>query len=898
MIAPTRRLGYLVLLLTALGAGTALGPAKADAPDNGVDRPDHWPPRLGVLPDALPTPTYLRSPPAVIAIDVGRQLFIDDFLIERTDMARRFERPVEHPANPILKADREWEQADGAPMAIPYSGGVWCDPADGKFKAWYMGGYNKHLCYAESQDGVTWTKPQLDVVPGTNIVIPNGATESNTLWLDQNENDPRRRFKYFTHRGGAIGNLYYRASRDGIHDWTGELWKSGRCGDRSTVFYNPHRNRWVINIRESYPPDNRGRARRYWEVADINDPAAVAWPAQAQVPLWVTADRGLDAPNVRIGFAPQLYHLDCLAYESVLLGMFTILRGYFHADSSEGRLVDPGRPKHNDIGIGFSRDGFQWQRPDHAPFLALSETKGDWNWGNMQSVGGGLIVVGDQLLIYYSGRAGESRCGGNRLSFDAAGSTGVAVLRRDGFARMEATGGGKSLTTRPVRFLGKHLFVNVDAAAGELRAEVLDGEGCPIAPFTRENCHPVRVNKTLQQVTWDGAADLASLTGRPVRFRFHLSDGSLYAFWVSPEATGASHGYVGAGGPGFTSSRDTVGSAAYRGNRPPLANAGADRVVRSNGPGAARVSLDASRSLDNDGTLAAFEWREHGAPIAAGRTATIDLAEGRHTITLAVRDDAGAVGYDHVTVTVLPQAEPLPPRRRLALWLKADAITGLDDGAPVPSWPDSSGNGLDPAQTVAAKRPVWVRDAAHGQPAVRFDGKDDMLWTSYYRDLLFTSYNVSVFAVFRASGDPRARGLVSANWTSLGISSDRGASLVYATAYPLADGGIAWKNVHAARPGMVMPDRWALGSLIRSGDGAGQTRLFVDGVRNDDGAAIPYHSMNTERGAIGCLRGETGCWEGDIAEVLLYGEALTEPERSAVEIYLSRKYTLTRPPAH
>ena len=49
------------------------------------------------------------------------------------------------------------------------------------------------------------------------------------------------------------------------------------------------------------------------------------------------------------------------------------------------------------------------------------------------------------------------------------------------------------------------------------------------------------------------------MSGRPVRFRFQLTNGSLYAFWVSPDATGASHGYVAAGGPGFTGPRDTTG---------------------------------------------------------------------------------------------------------------------------------------------------------------------------------------------------------------------------------------------------------------------------------------------------------------------------------------------------
>jgi len=54
-------------------------------------------------------------------------------------------------------------------------------------------------------------------------------------------------------------------------------------------------------------------------------------------------------------------------------------------------------------------------------------------------------------------------------------------------------------------------------------------------------------------------ADLAAFAGagRHVRFKFHLTNGRLYSFWVSTEKTGASHGYVAAGGPGFGGPIDT-----------------------------------------------------------------------------------------------------------------------------------------------------------------------------------------------------------------------------------------------------------------------------------------------------------------------------------------------------
>jgi hypothetical protein len=61
-------------------------------------------------------------------------------------------------------------------------------------------------------------------------------------------------------------------------------------------------------------------------------------------------------------------------------------------------------------------------------------------------------------------------------------------------------------------------------------------------------------------VRWKEAEDLSAVAGRPVPFRFTLSKGRLYGFWVGPDASGASRGYVAAGGPLFTGAIDTVGS--------------------------------------------------------------------------------------------------------------------------------------------------------------------------------------------------------------------------------------------------------------------------------------------------------------------------------------------------
>ncbi|MGC9316806.1 MAG: LamG-like jellyroll fold domain-containing protein, partial [Armatimonadota bacterium] len=100
---------------------------------NGIRLPQTWPPRRERLTPDPVTPPYLLSPPEVMPIDVGRQLFVDDFLIEETTLSRTYHRPQFYEGNPILEPEEPWEWEGRGPMAIPHSGGVCFDPADGLF---------------------------------------------------------------------------------------------------------------------------------------------------------------------------------------------------------------------------------------------------------------------------------------------------------------------------------------------------------------------------------------------------------------------------------------------------------------------------------------------------------------------------------------------------------------------------------------------------------------------------------------------------------------------------------------------------------------------------------------------------------------------------------------------
>ncbi len=511
---------------------------------NGIVLPQEWPPPLKEWPKDPQAPFYLKNPPKVIPIDVGRQLFVDDFLIESTTLKRQCYQAEYYLGNPLhIDPESEKHNTNGD------SGGIWYDYTDGKIKVWYQ-----NLKLSTSDDGIHWQIPQFDVVPGTNKVVDN-PTGITAIGIDPDTKDPNHRYVFIhdvLYDPPGFCRYWYRFSGDGIH-WTERHPTDGDCGDRSTAFYNPFRQVWVFSIRMGWVGE---RQRRYWEVKDLEKGPYWKTDDYYSAPLWVGADsadvprhdvldgetdqRGFDIAR-KAGVDCQLYDLDCTPYESLLLGRFAI----WHGQPMDANGAN--RPKCNNVCLGFSRDGWSFSRPDRRAIFDTHDSYGeDGELRNIQPTCGGVLVMGDYLYMYTA----QPGC---RLS----------VLRRDGFCSMDAGEKMGELVTRPVKFTGKYLFVNVDDSKGSLRVAALDEAGKPIQGFAIKDCQVLSVNMTLQKVTWKGGDDLSALAGKPVRFKFELTSGQLYSFWVSPDSHshGASRGFT--GGPGFTAAMDTVGYRNY-----------------------------------------------------------------------------------------------------------------------------------------------------------------------------------------------------------------------------------------------------------------------------------------------------------------------------------------------
>lgn len=495
-------------------------------------------------------PLLLLFAVSLSAQSTGRQLFVDDALIETSDMTRVCHAPVYCRANPVLRADRPWELGyRGDPYAAPFSGGVWFDERDDKFKMWYSAGggktYGLVTCYAESTDGVKWEKPLLNVVPGTNIV-DNSEHDCVSVLLDKHETDPAKRYKMFAtvFNSPSSVSIHLKYSADGIH-WGPNVATSGEVYDRTGVYWDPFRGEYVLSLKTINGIYRR--ARNYLANADPELAVSLAHrtfdtESDKYIRYWFNADdqdpRNPMFPELR----PQIYNHEAIAYESLLLGYFTIWQGPENDECDRLQIQ-----KRNEVLVGWSRDGFNWDRSNRQPFHPVAADNEAWNAGNVQSVCGSPVIVGDSLYFYMSGRY-------NNPSWDSNFATGLATMRRDGFVSMDARGGAMhTLTTVPIECSARFLFVNVDATEGALLVEMLDSLGTPVKGYGVHDCRSMKgIDSTCRMVEWRHGIDMESLVGKSVKLKFHLRDGALYAFWFSDDRAGYSGGYTAGGGRGLS----------------------------------------------------------------------------------------------------------------------------------------------------------------------------------------------------------------------------------------------------------------------------------------------------------------------------------------------------------
>jgi hypothetical protein len=503
----TKSIIYLLLLLAAMP--TAVLSAEESEP--WIDR-DRFPEAYSILTsDHIMFPGNVTNWP--MKIDPKRQLFIDDYCISSTEnLTRQFHQPTKYPGNPLMP---------GVPVAVLY------DNKSGKFRMWY------NMNYAESTDGIHWTKP--DLGPEGNRVF-SGPREVRGFIYNPDTTDPERRYEAVIERRAdekinEKGGFYAYHSADGLH-WKqqperpivrraysnmnpGPFWAKG-VGDTSIFRYDPVLKKYICDAKFNiYLPEEkikqlgivqdhkpRLRLRAFMESDDL-----IHWNRER---FLMFPDR-LDPPD------RQLYGHIGFVYESMWVGMIRTMR-----------LIPKGF-KQVDIQLSYSRDGRHWSRPSQRkPFIPLG-TDDSWDADYLGPAKIIPALVGNELWFYYFGARNADRKDVKNWSF----AIGLAKLRRDGFTSLNAGQTPGQIITRPMTFKGKKLFVNADVAEdGWVKAAVLTRESEPVASYTLDDSIALTKDTTKGRMIWNSKKELAPPGDDHLRLVFQLKNAKLYSFWI------------------------------------------------------------------------------------------------------------------------------------------------------------------------------------------------------------------------------------------------------------------------------------------------------------------------------------------------------------------------------
>lgn len=432
-------------------------------------------------------------------------LFFDHRELEAArGFTRRLGRPTRCRANPLLVADQPWENGN-----LQLYGSV-CRASDGIFRLWYStvdDPWCIRLAYAESDDGLAWRRPALDLHPyrrrRTNLVLTDDVHGAAVI-CDEQDPDPERRFKLAAglRPSGCIAVL---VSADGIH-WR-RLSREPQLPfepDCPMAFFRAPDGRYVVLHR------HRRLGRRVcrsesWDLEHwTSEPRMILEPGPA------------DAPQT------QLYGMGVVPYGPYELGSLWI----FHTDEEElGRGHMNG---YQDAELTYSRSGFAWHRAaPGTPFIAHGGGRA-WDRGNLQCASQ-PVFLDDEIRYYYAGT--DMRHQRHWELEPQRAGLGMARLRPDGFVALEA--GTRAAELMTVAFVpqGGELFVNADVGKGGwVKVGVLDDQARPLKDRGVDGCGPLTGDHTGHRVRWRAAADLP--TDRPVRLCVRARQASLYSVYA------------------------------------------------------------------------------------------------------------------------------------------------------------------------------------------------------------------------------------------------------------------------------------------------------------------------------------------------------------------------------
>lgn len=470
------------------------------------------------------------------------QILVDDALLAETQGVWRCLHPAAKASgNPILRADRPWEG-----YLVLQPGTVIFDHADRRFRMWYntqparerpdIPGY---VCYAVSDDGVRWRKPELGLVEhsgstANNIVLAH-AKWTVCVLHDPEDPAPERRYKmvYWGEPPDGARGIYAAFSADGVawlpHGRNPVVPAVWATGDTFSAMRDPASGRYWLYHKTPLEPIRT--------VSRMVSDDFVHWRGSRRV----LAPDALDPPDT------QFYGLSAFPHAGQYLGFLWV----YHTDA---QTVD--------VQLVSSRDGLRWERTaGRRPFLPLlpeSRSAGEKFDRRMIYPSSAPVEHDGRLLIYYSGFGVPH----NAFAEDHDGRIGLAHLSPDGFCSLQATAPGSVLTTPftlggtrltvrarihgpgsstgPAEPVWAEAFAGCESGRGSIAVEVQDAGGGPIPGYAAAECEGLTHDPAADAadggldlpVRWRARGDLTELSGRTVRLRFVLRHARLYSWCI------------------------------------------------------------------------------------------------------------------------------------------------------------------------------------------------------------------------------------------------------------------------------------------------------------------------------------------------------------------------------
>jgi hypothetical protein len=452
----------------------------------------------------------------VIALGDRREIFVSHYLIYKME-GTRLVKHTPRDEGAVLFFDKPWESKAPAYVTILKDGDV--------YRAYYRGGHvmrdgkkTQNTCYAESKDGITWSKPSVG------LIEINGSRDNNVLvdvepvthnfspFIDKNPAAPPSQ-RYKALGGDSKTGLIAYVSADGI-TWKKlreeGVFKKGYFDSQNVSFWSESEKMYVCYFR-AWTAGNG--IRGYRSVSRTTSKDFVNWSDPVPMTFGDVRFEHLYTQQTSPYFrAPHIY---------VAIGSrFLPHRQIASLEQLNELEVDPGQHKGlSEAYFMTSRGGNVYDRTFMEAFMRPGMGLNNWsartNYPSLNVVPTGP----DEMSVY--------------VNQDYAQPTGHLrrySLRIDGFTSINGGYGGGTVTTKPFTFSGDNLEINYStSAAGEMRVEIQDEQGNPIPGFSMKDAQMLIGNEISKTVSWKGGSSLASLRSKPVRLHVYLKDADLYS---------------------------------------------------------------------------------------------------------------------------------------------------------------------------------------------------------------------------------------------------------------------------------------------------------------------------------------------------------------------------------